>query len=206
MKNIIYACGIVLILTACSTEVEAQLPVDENATPTALLEDSSPIEGRSNFMSKRNWKYEDGDIINKLFDEACEKDKALKALTVEIKFINNDTLKEYLKYSSTNLEYWKTSQDYIARINDSLLKATTGAAFEKMACDYEYRVLEYSNLEQTIYQRASNLEDQLILMQLMVTKPMMSNYEVNEKPPIKVLEDLIKNYDDLIEQTEVYVD
>ena len=204
MRNLISLFVLTLIFTSCSDEKQDVPAPNEDATPTALLEEESTEENRS-YFGKRSWKYED-DIIKRLFDEACEKDKVLRDLTLQIKLMNNDTLKAYFKYSSTNKDYWHTSENYIARINDSLLRASTAAVFEKMACDYEYRILDYSNLEETIYQRAINLEDQLILMQLMVTQPMINNYEVNEKPPIKLLEDLIKNYDDLINETKAYVE
>ncbi len=52
--------------------------------------------------------------------------------------------------------------------------------------------------------RASLLSDQVILMKLILTQSMISNYQRNELPEIKPLESMIKNYDDLIEQTKEY--
>ena len=98
---------------------------------------------------------------------------------------------------STKLYYW---------LNDSILKESTTAVFDKLACDYEKRMIDYSNKIEILDQRTINLEDQLILMKLMVTQPMIENFEINEKPPIKILEDLIKNYDDLIKETQVYME
>jgi hypothetical protein len=195
------------MFASCTSTKENGLEQNEDATPTVLLEDNSSSDFDSYLTKSARWKNDD--IIQKLFAEACEKDKTLKDLNEKIESvggIKDDSLKIYDDYFSINNDYWSTAQSYIIRLNDSILKESTTAVFDKLACDYEKRMIDYSNKIEILDQRTINLEDQLILMKLMVTQPMIENFEINEKPPIKILEDLIKNYDDLIKETQVYME
>ena len=41
-------------------------------------------------------------------------------------------------------------------------------------------------------------------MKLSITHPMIKNYQLNERPDIKVLEKIISDYDKLIKETKEY--
>ncbi len=63
---------------------------------------------------------------------------------------------------------------------------------------------DYEQKLTLINEKTFFLNDQLILMKLLITESMMKNYQINEKPNIKTLENIINEYDMLIKETEEY--
>ena len=105
---------------------------------------------------------------------------------------------------STNSDYWSNVDSYVQRLSDSTLKESTMNYFSKLEANYRESMTEFDKKIEILDKRTINLSDQLILMQLMVTQPMMYNYQVNEKPSIELLDDLINDYDNLIEESKQY--
>jgi hypothetical protein len=132
----------------------------------------------------------------------------LNALNEKIKSFTNDSIiektKAFTKYSNINDHYWNSIDNYISSLNDSIIKKETITFFDKLKLNFENSLDNQTKLLSLIDTKKERLRDQLTLMKLFVTEPMMRNYQVNEKPDIKELEDLISQYKDLVEESKEY--
>ena len=132
----------------------------------------------------------------------------MNALNEKIKSFTNDSIiektKAFTKYSNINDHYWNSIDNYISSLNDSIIKKETITFFDKLKLNFENSLNNQTKLLSLIDTKKERLRDQLTLMKLFVTEPMMRNYQVNEKPDIKELEDLISQYKDLVEESKEY--
>ena len=205
MKKLIYLLLIVPVLfvmaystNKSSSTYNEQVPTNE--TPEALLDDK---EYRTSSYSKRG----NSDIITKLYQEALEKNSKLEKLNEAINNMGkwkSDSLRDYNNFSRTNNNYWTTAKRYINQLEDSGLKQSTLQTFLAIESNYRSKMAEYEKQMTVIKKKTLSLNDQLTLMKLFVTGSMMKNYQNNEKPSIKTLENIIDEYDKLIEETEEF--
>jgi hypothetical protein len=186
---------------------------------TALSESESgqTIETPQTFEEERKYSPKDyissprktrGDVITRLYHEALEKDENLKQLHEEIEQFNEmkgDSMASYLAYKSNNDRYWRAVGSYTQRIKDTLLRKSTIELFEKLEAEYRTQFAGYPEIENKIQQKKITLEDQLLLMKLMVTYPMLKSYQQNEKPDIQPLKDISDEYNRLIDKTKEYI-
>lgn len=181
-----------------SVDIETQEIVNE--TPDVLVENS-------NFKLSSYSKRYDSNIITKLFNEALEKDAELEQLNNEITLMyqfQNDSLPEFSKFDGINKNYWRSSLEYIEQIEDTILRKSSLEIFETLQSKYEISMADYDQKIDVIKKKTITLNDQLILMKLFITEPMIKKYQLNEKPDIRSLENIIKEYDKLINETQEY--
>lgn len=184
------------------TQNNAESPeVIQNQTPEVL--DDKTDYGLSSISRKKEY-----DIISKLYKEALEKNSKLNQLNEKINGINGfkkDSLKSYSKFTANNDRYWLSVKQLIRNINDSILKETTEETFDLLEKNYRSQMSAYEEKLESINEKSISLKDQLILMKLFVTAPMMKNYQVNELPSIKSLENINQEYDQLIKESEEFI-
>lgn len=202
INSILLTFLIPLFLINCDNKEKLPLEEEINLTPDILGEGERDISLSS--FSKRY----DSDIISKLYSEALDNDEKLNILNDKIKNFTNDSIiektKAFTKYSNINDSYWNSIDNYISLINDSIIKNETFAIFSKLKLNYKNSIDNQMKLLSLIDTKKEKLRDQLTLMKLFVTEPMMRNYQINEKPDIKELEDLISQYKDLVKESKEY--
>jgi len=181
--------------------IKADAETEElNETPQSL-EENADFELGS--LSKRY----DADIISKLYEEAIEKDTQLKRLNSDINKMSvfkSDSLAEYLKFSQSNRHYWLRANSYVDQLQDTILKESTRELFQALELKYQTKMSAYEESLSLISEKTIVMKDQLIVLKLLITAPMMNNYQINEKPNIKTLENIIDQYDKLIKETQGY--
>lgn len=188
-------------ILSCSNKEKQNLSPEEiiSKTPEMLDRSQSGIGS----WSKRY----DSDIITKLYEEALEKNENLKLLNTKIKDIRESSIDSsftFNKYTQANNRYWLTVNNYIENINDSILKQSTKTLFSTLESNYKTSISKHEEEFININKSRLMLEDQLILMKLITTQPMISNYQKNELPDIKSLKKINEEYNGLIEQTKLY--
>lgn len=200
--RVIFSLMVLLAIQSCqeqvvennNTEVEAQI------TPAVLLEAN---ESSYSLKSKRNYE----DIVMKLYKESLENNAELAKLYNAIQAIQNmkrDSSNNYKKYSGINLNYYAVAQGYTNRINDSITRRATVELFSNLELQYKQSVSEFDTLVSLIDKHEQVLNDQLILMKLFVTIPMMISYQKNEMSDINELDNLLKTYKTLIKASKRY--
>lgn len=201
--KLIYIILIICLATfnSCMNHPKDETIVIQDSTVTPEILDDNQNEYSLSYISKRS----DNDIISKLYSEAIKKNIELKQLNeriFNISSIKNDSLESYINYSNTNKNYWLTTSRYINEIQDSVLRANLSEYYREMESKYNTSVSEYELNLKRINKKTISLNDQLIMMKLIVTEPMMNNYQKNEIPNIKALETIINEYDKLIQETK----
>ena len=203
MKTIKLLCFIALLLFSCSTqEIPKEQIIIENETPAVLENNARSIDIGS--ISKR---YEN-DIIHELYNEAVNKDNDLKLLLDKIEKIDevrDDSLKCYATYFNTNEKYWKVLDLYIERIKDTILRNEIKETFTVLESNYDKKILPLKQMESVLEQRVKKLEDYKIVLQLIVTKQMITNYQVNELPGKEKFSNEINNCDTLVDNIKKYI-
>ena len=169
-------------------------------TPEVLVEES---ESSYSLTSKRTYE----DVIMKLYNEALEKNPALAALDLAIQDMPRmkyDSIQSYQKYNGTNINYYNVALQYANQISDSITKRATVQLFSNLETQYKHSISKYNTLISMVESHQQELQDQLILMQLFVTQPMMVNYQKNELPNINQLENLLNQYRKLLKASKEY--
>jgi len=200
IKLVLILC-ISLSVIGCSmnpnTEVKEAAP--DTATPEVLK------ANRYKWQLSDSRSYYEVDMIRHLYEEAVEKDSALNTLNtwlVQMQRMKGDSLAAYTKYAFTNNTYWSEANKYIGQIHDSILREATREIFVLLGSKYQESVAAYEASLIGIGEKAIILEDQVLILKLAVTAPMIAKYQKNELPDIEALKSLIEEYDQLIEETK----
>ncbi len=193
-NNVTLLLVLLIVLSSCfKKKSRTEDTIVNNQTPDALAE-TKPYDISSKRYSK--------DIIAKLFDEAMQKDVELKVLNDKVELLygwGTDSLQAYHKYSSTNSEYWSSANQYIHQISDSSLRKQYTELFASLKIQHSELTSENDTAVSILTKKKQVLNDYFILVKLMVTQQMISNYQKNELPDIKPIKGMIKEYDSIIE-------
>lgn len=202
MKTIQILLLVSILFLGCSEEKNKTPDINQlNETPEVL--DGKKSEG--SFLKSKRYKR---NIIEDLYNEALGKNEKLETLNNLIKEITSDSLSDktsnYIDYTTINNRYWTTAKSYANKLNDSIKKIEILAIFDKLETDYNKRIANHETKMDSIAVLKTKLSDQLILMKLFVTEPMIHNYQSNELPDIEELKSIIKDYENAIENSKEY--
>ena len=191
-----------ILLMGCSDDKKKESDLDNiNDTPEVLNESKSEVS----FLRSKRY---DKNILEELYGEALGKNEKLDKLNELIEEITSDSLYDktsaYLKYTNINNRYWNTAKSYANKLNDSIKRIEVLAIIDKLETSYTKRIANHETKMDSIADLKRNLSDQLILMKLFVTEPMIYNYQSNELPDIEELKSIIKDYEKAIENSKEY--
>ena len=201
MKKQILILLLMVLSLSCSDERTTKQQADNLAeTPEVLNEDKTDL---SLSYSKRRGK----DIIQQLFDEALSKDEKLRSVNskiIEINEIKADSLKNFNTYIQNNQNYWSSLNQYVGQLNDTTLRAELKNFIEALESRYDKKIAPLDSVAKLIDTREKSLRDQEILMKIVVTAPMMKNYQQTELPDIHAMTSVQKGLDTLINDIRPY--
>ncbi|WP_162555830.1 hypothetical protein [Reichenbachiella versicolor] len=203
MKKNLLIFLVSISMISCTEKKETTETEDFNEQTPQTLHEKNDL-GLSSFNKRSGYG---PDIIQELFDEAVEKDQKLKAITSslqEVPKIKSDSLERYHIYMQTNQNYWITLSKYTNQISDTTLKKDLLKLVETLKDDQSTKTSELDTLVaqiDSIEQTLNNLE---ILMKIMVTVPMMKNYQRNELPNIRTIESVKQTFDSSISAVKPY--
>lgn len=203
MKVLGIVCLAVLMIGCTNAPVGGQ-----DGTP-APIETPDVLQEEKSYSSSNGskWRGDYADIIAKLYSEALEDNKGLaklNTLIVGMDQIKRDSLKAYQTYSNNNDDYYNVAQSYASEIKDSIVRKATMSLFANLQNQYKTAVSEFDSLLADITVAQNELNDQLILMKLFVTKPMIEVYQKNELPAIKALESVLTELKRLTKESEQF--
>lgn len=181
---------LLLTLTACKEETT---PNNANNTPLSLQENN-----RTSYEIKSKWNYED--IIEKLYNEALSNDEDLKTLDDAIKNINEqkpDSLNDYNKYINTNYNFWRLSETYIGRIQDSTLKHSASQLFTGLQSKHDSTLTPLREAHDLATQKSIEMNDKSVLLKALVAHSLFKKYQENEEPSLKPITNINTEYDNI---------
>lgn len=179
------------LLLSCSGEEKAPGEL-ESETPEAI-----EVVSSYDILSSKSRGWTDN-IIERLYQEAIEKNKEVEALNQFIQKANNtyvDSLIDYKKYLNINEEYWETANDYISQITDTTLRKSMKELFDQSELTYCDSKNNLINIKDKIDIEKEHFDNQVVFLKLAVTLPMIENYQRNEKPDSTTLKEVIIDFD-----------
>lgn len=201
-KNILITL-VVLSIASCTSDRKTTEQKNPNDLTPEVLNDIQK-QGISSY-SKR---YEPN-IIQELFEEALEKDKDLKTVISTLEKVKKqkvDNLENYQTYIRNNQNYWNALSQYSKQLSDSTLK---NELLDLIATLKDKQSTRTSSLEKLIAEIDSTerkLGDLEILMKIMVTAPMMHNYQRNKLPNSQPIESTKQALDSSINSIKPYAE
>lgn len=197
-----------LLLFACSTENRETKQPLANATPEVLQQSNSKVYA----SIKSDYKRGKINLLEQLYQEALENDATLALLDEQFHDLNDlksDSLHDYREYKDNLQGYYSSASHYINSIQDSVFRADTRAHFNSLETRINEKLKNHQRTLAKLEQSELMLNDQFVIMKLLVTHNMLSNYEENEFPsihPIKRVQDIIatlnRNTSTIIKSTE----
>ncbi|MEL6558094.1 MAG: hypothetical protein AAFQ94_07915 [Bacteroidota bacterium] len=201
MKCTSFVLLVLLTLSACNTPIRnSDQPISEEATPETLDDEYSDI--RLSSYSKRS-----GNLVDRLFNEAKEKNQSLDDLSEKVERLKSnerENLEEYREFISNNDDYWRSARIYIEQINDSTLRKKIDLIVEDLKADYKKSIAQHDSAVVKLNESKQLTDDYYSMIKLMVTLPMIANYQKNELPDINVIKDEKLKYDSLTESLKAY--
>lgn len=198
----------IIIISVCFSCNENKLSNDQGIDNTEKPDETPDIlSDDKNTISIASYKRNGDDIIQRLFNEALEKDQRLKSLTLRIENVEqfkNDSLENYQDYITNNEAFFRTLERYATQIQDSIMRNELNAMIKIVELKYEKSIAKHKSISELIKKRESDLTDQVIAMKILVTEPMMANYMRNELPELKKIEAIVEVYDSLIKDVKPY--
>ncbi len=200
MKRKVIPLFMAAMLLGCSQQ--QQTPEElENETPEAIEENSD-----LGFSSSYKRGYEN--IVERLYNEAVEKNIEVGAIQETINIANQyyvDSLTDYNKYVRINKEYWDIANRYIVEITDTTLRNSMYELFQEAEITYCSSKEDLLYLDDKIALEKERFENQVKLLKLAVTLPMIQNYQVNEKPDTTQLKAVLNGFKQVEENVKAYV-
>ena len=201
MKKIILTIVITSFLIISCTE-------DKKSPEELMGETPEAIEVSPSYSvissSRGKWKK---NIIERLYEEAIEKNINVSNISKSIEIANQqylDSLIDYDKYIDINEEYWDVANSYIANISDTVLRESIKKVFDQSELDYCNSNKGITSLNDEIKHGKDALNNHVLLFKLAVTLPMIQNYQKNENPDSLMLKAIIADFDSTITKIKKY--
>jgi hypothetical protein len=197
----IYISIIFLVISCNSTGPTKVVQPENDAVPELFEKQESSVSSFSKYNSRGD------NLIENLFEEAREKDPHLDQLVKNIEEFDSYAYQQLIKmdqYSKNNEKYWKSVAYHISQIKDSVLQKQMQSSFNTLENQFQKQSQDIKHAQELLDQKTVAMKDQLVIMKLMVTQPMMYQYQKQEKPSVKVFDKVIYHLDSLVNQTKPY--
>ncbi len=193
MKNLFPFFLLFLVGLSCSDD----LPKTESEQVVEALGDK-PMKAQIKDFSDSRMYGKRADAVEVLFNEAIENDKNLEELVGKLSNINSDAIGEYAKYKNNSENYWQSVSSKEQDLRDTVLREEVAKYFDKVKQHYSNSIAKHEYTVKLFNEKKIELSDQLILLKLAITQPMMEAYQKQELVELKKLQQITKTYDSLI--------
>lgn len=198
-KNFILFIFLLIVLSCSNKETVEEKPQGVQ-TPEVL-------NNESKFDLSSYGKRLGSDIIQQLFDEAIEKDTIIEAIysrLADVREMRTDSQKAHEIYMRNNENYWNALKRYSLALQDSTMKIEVNKLIERLKKRQAERTSDLYKLMADIDSTEWHLNDLEILMKIVVTEPMMNNYQRNELPDLRPIEAFKSAMDSSVKEIKTY--
>ena len=179
-----------LLFMLLSCEQQKERKEQQTETPKALQENKeTSLIG----YSKRS----NDDLVDDLYDEKLDESPELKTPDKRFNAINEskiDSLAIFHKFDSKNVDYYRSADAHLNRMQDSFLKTELKTFFESNKTAYSNSISRLKNLEDLIGKQYISALDRRIALKLFITLNMMNEFRKINVPPVSSLEAVFNNY------------
>jgi len=141
------------------------------------------------------------DLIEDLFQELVDKSPELKNLENELKELKTrDTTDIFYNYNQKSEDYYASANRHINSIRDSVMKQKISNLIAKSEEKYSIQKSNVENLTKTINQKRTEISDYYNTLKIVLTIPLIEQYQKQHLPNKAPFEKLIEKENSLIEK------
>jgi predicted transcriptional regulator len=176
---------IIITLISCKKETAS---LEKTKEIPEALKDKSYSRGSAN-----------GNLVEEVYQELVSKSPELQKIETEIEnFDTGEIHQKYYNYTRKSENYYATANHQAQAIKDSVTRKRILALLEKNNQQYLEKSKELKRLYTTINDKKLSIEDSHTVLKIVLTLPVMAQYQQNNLPDKKEFEDKIKSEDSLI--------
>lgn len=195
----VFIPAIIVIVTALSCNSKAGGPNPTTPeTPRALQENHGDYKNSS---SKRM----PSDLVEDLYRELEKETPSLLQLAARIEDLKEerkDSLEVFSDFESKNAQYYKSADQHISSIRDSILKQRIRILIAKSMDRYDNKIAPHRQLIKVLNNNNLKLDDLFTVLKLTRTLGMMEEYQAAHFPSLLLVEPVNKKYEKLIAETD----
>ena len=184
-----------LLIHACKNKNEnTEVAIQE--TPVALQEEKS-------ITSYTKERYDD--LLDNLYQESVNKSPELKQLEADIQLIRSkpDELNtQFSNYNNMSENYYTCGRSAANTIKDSILRKRIEALIEHHKLKYSNKTAEFRALINQMEVKNSTLEDHHQVLKILITLPLIEQYQNQNKPDRKEFRKVLKAQEDIIQSID----
>jgi hypothetical protein len=183
-----------MLLVACGESRPADKPVTPEI-PKAFKEDRVEI---------RSYK-RSGDLVEELYSELVTVNPALNKLEDDLAAFRprpGELKTQFGEYDHKSIVYYQAVNNKVRNIKDSLLRTKMIALIAASKNQYTGKTGELNALLKQIEGNSAALNDHHTILKIMLTLPVMEQYQDEHKPDKKEFNKVIKEQERLILQTD----
>lgn len=144
-----------------------------------------------------------GDLVDDLYQELVDKSPELKALENELSEVNvRDTTNIFYNYDQKSDDYYNSVESHISGIRDSVMKQKMINLITKSQDKYITQKDELEKLVGTINKKRSEITNYHIALKIILTIPLIEQYQKQHLPNKSPFEKLIEKENQLLEKTK----
>lgn len=184
----------IVTLMSCSNNPSASPKAEIPEIPEALQNENS-----SKIMYGRSKE----DLVDVLYNELLEKDKDLKQLNDDIQTLNSksdELTKAFENYKVKSDNYYNSASSKVAQMKDSALSKKLQAYINSSLHKYQNGNSGLEDLKKQISNNALSIHDRLLAMKILLTLPVIEQYQQSNRPESKAYKNLIQQQEELLKK------
>lgn len=193
MRIILPLTALVLALCACTTKANRTQPAD---VPKPLQTDNS-------YSELRKGRY--GDLVDQLYADLVKQSTDLKQLDARLEDLDEqkrDSTAAYSKFDQQNESYYDAAQRRAGAIGDSVLRTQVLAIVKQSSQRYSGITSRNESLQSTLNEKTRAIEDSHEALKVLLTLPVMQQYQKEHLPSTKSMEDLLREMEELKKEVD----
>lgn len=142
-----------------------------------------------------------GDITEELYAELVSNNAALQKLEAELEAYSpkeDEVRGKFDNYDDKSTSYYRSVNEKSSGIKDSLLRQKMDEIIALSTVKYEGKTAQLKSLMSQILNNRSSINDHHAILKIVLTLPMMEEYQKNNKPTKNEFENLINQQNKLI--------
>ena len=144
-----------------------------------------------------------GDLVEDLYQELVDKSPELKALENELSEVNTrDTTNIFYNYDQKSNDYYNAAESHNNGIRDRAIKEKILNLIKKSDDKYVSQKADVENLIKSINQKRIEINDYHTALKIILTIPLIEEYQKEHLPNKSPFEKLIEKENQLLEKTK----
>lgn len=205
MKQYILILLTLIVVEGCKEQRSSAPEQTTNATPQALSPNSK-YEDRGSWGSSYGGR---GNLVLNLYKEAIDNDPNLKKLDksyLQVQKTIRDSVRAYNRYQTLIDNYWSDVNSQLSNMNDTTRRNSVKDKYEIMQNDWQSKITNHTKTIETLDSIDRLLEDEMTLLRIAISQPMMFNYHKNELPAISSYKTAMKAVDEQLIKTRTFLE